>query len=285
MLTILMNMYSSISSAVRIGIHERTNYFEGFSGVRQGCILSPLLFSLYVSELEHMLRFSGTHGIELLSNDERTHVLMYADDMCLLSDNIVDMQRKIYCLQDFCKKWGLSVNLEKTKMTVFSNGGTLKRAEKWYFGGKPINISTYYSYLGVIFSSRLIWTNCIESLCSKASRLVSRVRSLCRRYDAIEPNILFNIFDVKIKPLLLYGCEIWGVRISEQIEKVHVQFCKAVLNIGKTTPNCLALSECGRFHLFVSYQLRAMKFWLRVDLWKLKTLNLLKMLLTKLCLR
>ena len=113
----------------------------------------------------------------------------------------------------------------------------------------------------MIFSSRLLWTTCIDNLCSKASKLISRIRSLCKRYDEMDPKILFSIFDVKIKPLLLYGCEVWGVKVRDQVEKTHVRFCKTVLNVGRTTPNCLAQSECGRYHLFVTYHLRAIKYW------------------------
>ena len=146
-------------------------------------------------------------------------------------------------------------------MVVFRNGGILKRSEKWSFNQEEISILSYYGYLGMIFSSRLLWTTCIDNLCNKASRLVTRVRSVCKRYDTIDPKILFTIFEVKIKPLLLYGCEMWGVQKVDKVERVHSKFCKMVLNVGRTCPNFLAMSECGRFHLFVDYHLRALKYW------------------------
>ena len=191
-------MYKEVKSSVRVGRYEITEYFNCLSGVRQGCILSPLLFFMYVSELDSLLKRSHSNGVELLTNDELAYLLMYADDMCLLSDTVLDMQKKINCLENYCKSWGLSVNLKKTKMIVFRNGGILRKTEKWFYERKDITVTTYYSCLGMIFSSRLLWTTCIENLCSKAIQMVSRTRSLCKRYDTIDPKILFTIFDVKI---------------------------------------------------------------------------------------
>lgn len=264
MSNIIKSMYEEVKSAVRLNKYEMTEYFECVSGVKQGCVLSPILFSLYVSELELMLKESKTNGTELLSNNELAYSLMYADDVCLMSDTVIDMQRKIRCLENFCSLFGLSVNLKKTKMIVFRKGGIIKRSEKWRFRNENITVTSYYSYLGMIFSSRLLWTTCIENLCSKASKLISRTRSLCKRYDNIDPRILFKIFDIKIKPLILYGSEIWGVGKCEKVEQMHVKFCKAVLNVGKTTHNNLTLSECGRHHLFVNYNTRAIKYWCRL---------------------
>ena len=51
----------------------------------------------------------------------------------------------------------------------------------------------------------------------------------------------FKIFDIKIKPLILYGSQIWGCGYYENIEKVQIQFCKAYLGLGKTTPKDLNL--------------------------------------------
>ena len=76
--------------------------------------------------------------------------------------------------------------------------------------------------------------------------------------------MLFTIFDTKIKPVILYGAEIWGVRRYEDIDHVHIQFCKLVLNVGKTTWNFAAIGECGRYPLYVDYHCRAIKYWCKL---------------------
>lgn len=260
----LKSMYSTVKCAVRVDKSNATDLFECTSGVKQGCILSPLLFTLFISELDEHMRVSGMKGTELLTNDERAFSLMYADDLCLLSDNVIDMQRKIDQLESFCTKWKMNVNLSKTKMMVFRNGGILKQSEKWRYQGKPVEVTTYYSYLGLIFSSRLIWSKCLRNLIARTNALTSKMRKICNRYQNVKTNLLFNIFDVKLKPILMYGAEIWGVERHDIIEQSQIRYCKMVLNVGKTTTNCTVLKDCGRYHLFVDYHYKAIKFWTRL---------------------
>ena len=88
------------------------------------------------------------------------------------------------------------------------------------------------------------------------------VRRLLVKY--FTNKVLFKIFDTKIKPIILYGSEIWGVKRYEKVDNVHMKFCKIVLNVGKTTWNFAAIAECGRYPMYVDYHLRAIKYWCKL---------------------
>ena len=47
-----------------------------------------------------------------------------------------------------------------------------------------------------------------------------------------------DLFDKLVKPILLYGCEIWVSGNNDILEKVHLKFCKIILHLKATTPNC-----------------------------------------------
>ena len=49
-----------------------------------------------------------------------------------------------------------------------------------------------------------------------------------------------------VKPILLYGGEVWGVDYIETIERVQIQFCKDFLSVRQSTDDCMVLGECGR---------------------------------------
>ena len=282
MLNILKSMYNNVMICVRVQQNDMTHCnntvysqnlrsdfcitecFKSMSGVKQGCVLSPLLFNLYIAEIKEHFNESTIRHVPLLTNDTETSMLFYADDLAIFSDTVFDMQKKIDLLYTFCEKWGLTVNLDKTKMIVFRNGGYLKSIEKWSYGGVNIDTATYYSYLGMTFSSRLCWTQCLENYSCKALRMVSAMRKLFNTYKNIPIDIAFHIFDVKIKPMVLYASQIWGFGYHECIEKVQIQFCKAYLGVGKTTSNDLALVECGRYSLSVEYNLTAVKYWTKL---------------------
>jgi hypothetical protein len=62
-------------------------------------------------------------------------------------------------------------------------------------------------------------------------------------YDIIMKGRLHNIsiecqldlFDKIVKPILLYGCEIWGVGNNDIVERVHLKFCKIILHVKRAS--------------------------------------------------
>ena len=85
---------------------------------------SPRPFITFINELELMLKQSEFRGI-MMRNAIEIFLLMYADDIVLLGDTVLELQRKIRVLEEFCEKWGMEVNLTKTKVVVFRNGGVM----------------------------------------------------------------------------------------------------------------------------------------------------------------
>ena len=68
----------------------------------------------------------------------------------------------------------------------------------------------------------------------------------CRRHNlSIECQL--DMFDKAILPVLLYSSEIWGFENLDVLEKVHLRFCKLILNLKQTTPNSIIYGELGRF--------------------------------------
>ena len=84
-------------------------------------------------------------------------MLLYADDIAIIGDKIGFVQKTLDELSVFCRKWGLKVNLSKTKLLVYRNGGIVKDNEKCYFNGEIVEHASYYKYLGIVFSTRLSW--------------------------------------------------------------------------------------------------------------------------------
>ena len=74
-------------------------------------------------------------------------------------------------LEEFCEKWGMEVNLTKTKVIVFRNGGVMPKSEKFFYTGEKVKTVTYYRYLGLIFSSRNLWSKALSTLAAQAEKL------------------------------------------------------------------------------------------------------------------
>ena len=89
-------------SRVEPSNHEVTNQFHCEVGVRQGCNLSPLLFSLFISGLETELA-KNKMGTRLWNRP--IDLLMYADDIVLMSSSEEGLRKHLRSLEEFCKEW------------------------------------------------------------------------------------------------------------------------------------------------------------------------------------
>ena len=189
---------------------------------------------------------------------------MYADDIVLVGDTVLELQRKINISEVFCEKWGEEVNFKKTEVVVFRNGGKTSKSERLFYRNRSVEIVTYYRYLGLIFSSRNVWSKAISTLVSQAEKALSIVRRMIWKVGHPKLHVSSKIFDSRIVPILCYCSEIWGHTYQDQTEKIHVNFCKFVLGVSKTASHGAVLGECGRLPLSIHYQKRYVKFWLKL---------------------
>ena len=91
-----------------------------------------------------------------------------------------------------------------------------------------------------------------------------QLKSVLRKLGGLSLHESFKLFDTYVTPVLLYGSEIWGYDYSPQIEQVHYQFCKFLLNVSGKTNDLAAVGECGRFPLYVMYFKRSVNYWLKI---------------------
>ena len=115
-------VYKSVVSCVRIG-DRLTEFFDCPAGLRQGCTLSPMLFSLFINEIASSVEQQGMHGIQLLPGLVEIFLLLFADDIVLISDTPRGLQNQLDVLSSACKDLFLHINTDKTKVMVFRKKG------------------------------------------------------------------------------------------------------------------------------------------------------------------
>ena len=89
-------------------------------------------------------------------------VLLYADDTVLLAESAEELQLALDALEKYCKKWDLTVNLDKTNVVIFSLG-RVKAPIKFLFEGKEVQVVDDYTFLGVIFNFNGCFKKAIEN--------------------------------------------------------------------------------------------------------------------------
>ena len=263
-LNLIKNMYENIKSRVSTA-DGSSAFFPCCKGVRQGENLSPLLFSFYLNDLEHFFMVNNVGGITAEANAEHIYsylkifILLFADDTVLFSHNKVDLQNMLNAFETYCDDWKLTVNISKTKILIFTSGKYARNLQ-FYFKGNELEIVTEYKYLGIYLSKSGSFVSCKKHIAEQAN---NAIHSLLRKIRVLNLPIdmQIDLFNKLIKPILLYGCEIWGIGNIDIIERVQLKFLKMILNLKKSTPSYMVYGETGTFPLKIDIEARIISYW------------------------
>ena len=78
-------------------------------------------------------------------------IILYADDTVIMAESAADLQKQLDSFSDYCDIWTLKVNVEKSKIVVFSQGTTTNNL-KFNFNGKQLEFVDEFNYLGVLLT-------------------------------------------------------------------------------------------------------------------------------------
>ena len=127
---------------------------------------------MFSNDLAADITKNGRHGIQLLPDMMELVSLLFADDIALLSDTVVGLQKQLVVLARNAMKLDLRVNLDKTNIVIFRNGGYVAEKEVRYYDGQSISVVNSYKYLGLFLTTRMTFSNAVDETANKA-RLVS----------------------------------------------------------------------------------------------------------------
>ena len=117
MLRNLKAMYRSVQACV-MSKSEVSGYFECFQGLKQGCVASPVLFSLLINELANEIIGKAKHGIPLGPNEIELFLLLFADDLTLFASTVIGLQNQLNALSVAAKRLGLTVWINQRSWTL-----------------------------------------------------------------------------------------------------------------------------------------------------------------------
>lgn len=241
---ILQLSYENTTSKILYG-NTFSDSFRVDVGVKQGCILSPILFALYLNDLNDIL----PGGVQV--DDLCVKVLLYADDIVLLSDSPNELQNMINALYKYCTKWCLKVNLAKSKILVFRSGTRISKNLKWNFGDENVQIVNSYRYLGMDLNFNLSFRKHLENKLATAKMAIASTWSKYIKNPRISNNNKLKIFTAASKSIMFYGAQIWGINKYDEVEKLFRFFIKKMLYLPNNTPNYMLYLETGLHSLYL----------------------------------
>ena len=185
-LDIIKSLYAHDSAAVR-SLQGISAIFRCLMGVKQGCPLNPTLFGLYVDGLEKYLLETADIDAPALMG-VMVPLLLYADDLTLMSESASGLQKQLDALASFCDQHQLTVNL--SKVVVFEkqrsamcdfrlNGAVVERVDRYKYLVFIFHVSCFMKFYKTLQPVRRYADYLSTIRCASNRRLISRFRRGC----------------------------------------------------------------------------------------------------------
>ena len=242
MLRALKSLYRSVRCSVRVNGIE-SEWFNVTTGLRQGCILSPLLFNLLSNDIIQEIN-SIKCGVKYNGTDELS-ILMYADDIMLISDSEVKLQQMLHRLNMWCARWCLTINTDKSKVMHFRPPSIERTVHAFKCGMSTLEIVSQYKYLGVILTEHLDYITMTKQVAQSASRALGLLIAKDKAFGGMPYECFSKCYDAIVQATIDYSASVWGTKSFSCINAVQFRACRYFLGVGKYTPTAAVSGDMG----------------------------------------
>ena len=276
---LIKSMYSGNTSQVRINNGTKlTPSFPCEIGVRQGDSLSPTLFNIFVNDIANL--FDNDLSMSAKINDKKIGCLFYADDLVLMSESESGLQHSLDLLNDYCNNWHLKVNESKTKVMLVQNS-RIRNTAKLTFGGTTLEQVTQYKYLGITFNEYAQLNSAQDILFRKGLKAYYAMSNTLFSINQCNVKNYLACFEALIKPIIMYGCEIWATDLLENkkpnkflsgqnhlitAEKLEIKLLKFLLGTPRGASNVGVRCEISQVPLRTFATSQILKYYNRLKL-------------------
>ena len=198
------------------------------TGAPQGCVSSPLLFTLYTNDCR----------VQYANN----HIIKFSDDTAILSllnkhSDIDTYKSEIDMVVKWCKKSNLLINVKKTKEEIL-DPRLIGDHSPVTINGEIVEQVTTYKYLGVHFDSQLLWGPHVQYVCSRISQRLHFLRRL--RVHGVNKNVMILFYRAAIESIVRYAITTWFGNLSVKLKsQLHSLINRAGKIMGAPPPSSL----------------------------------------------
>ena len=252
-INIIKNIYHNSSCYVKTQ-EGHTDYFGIETGVRQGCVLSPLLFLLVIDYIMRKAIDGAAHGMAW-AQGQCLADLDFADDIALLANNRVNLQRMTNNLHDVASKVGLRISQEKTKTIQVRSSA--QNVAPICIDNHPVEEVESFAYLGSVITSDGGADVDVKVRIGKAAAIFRQMGRISNT-SSIDQRIKMQLYNTIVLPTALYASETWKKTavISKRLDVFHQRCLRKILKISYldhvTNENVLNMARSRRLQDIVT---------------------------------
>ncbi|MCG7892042.1 MAG: reverse transcriptase family protein, partial [Candidatus Thiodiazotropha endolucinida] len=242
----IVDLYNEMKSCVKYK-GCTSSWFPILQGTRQGGVLSPFLFTIFINELIVNVK-NSEYGLHIYHMNVSCPTL--ADDMFLASLSKYGLSSLLDICQDYYTRWRLKCNASKCSVIVFneSKADYKKTLRTWKIGPDVINEAEEYRHLGIVCNKySMLDENIHQSSLKLKNTLLGLIN--CGIYEnGLHPINSKRLYNAVVLPAALYGCELWNGLSSNQVELLEIshRFCiKYMQSLPSRTRTDVALGLLG----------------------------------------
>jgi len=252
LLKAIQSLYAESEARVRV-CREEGEWFSVKAGLRQGCVMSPWLFNIFMDGVMREVREKAGDVGARMWDDRANHEwkvewLMFADDTILVSDSEQKLQKLVKEFGSVCKRRKLAVNVGKSK--VMRIGKNLDVNEvNISLNDSRMEAVECYRYLGVDISNDGRMNEEVRHRIGEARKASGALQKLWKnRRMSNEAKV--GMYEGIVEPSLLYGCEAWVMNVHERrkVEAVEMSCLRSICGVRRIDriSNVEIRRRCGK---------------------------------------
>ncbi len=190
-------------------------------------------------------------------------LLLYADDIVLLSDSECELQQLLTVVGEYARKWRFEVNHAKCGLMCFTAGPTPNSSLT--IGTVAVPWVSVYKYLGVeLHASRVTFSLFRRRMESTARRAAGAVASMGLYSGKLTVPLAVQVYRALVRPLLEYAAEITSLRPWSAAESVQLSMARRILQCSTTTPTAAVMGDLNLWTMESRWQLLRLCFWAKI---------------------
>ena len=213
----IMSFYDEARACVRVG-NKVSESFEVKMGLRQGCVMSPWLFNMYMDGVvrEVYSRVDGM-GVKMRGEGDREWMLsqlLFADDTALVAESAEQLQCLVREFGRVCERRKLRVNVDKSK--VMCVGENVEPSLlNITLNGERMEVVNSFKYLGSCFSSDGGVKEDVSMRVGEGMKTFGAMKNMWKS-RSLNVEVKRELYERIVVPTVMYGSETWGMKVEER---------------------------------------------------------------------